>query len=251
MYCTNSFHMCLRLMVKNQKAFLLIAHINTLLALVSTLTQGNWHSAQHVISALASQKPHRLTACFASNNTAGRIRHEDEALVFWCTENFKRCFQKYSEKVIKQTCNHKCRGNSTLMHRGWHVWWVSVDNAAVTVALFSLKKVAALSRARSLPFSSMKDWHDWKMRHQTKVSRTKRHQSSIIPHTNKMQLCHSLSLGLHKIKVQMNSAHLYCRAQKLSNQMYCIAEYVYWRQDTVLNQLEMLESSERTMIGYI
>lgn len=48
------------------------------------------------------------------------------------------------------------------MHRGWHVWWASVDNAVVTVALFSLKKVAALSRARGLPFSSMKDWHDWK-----------------------------------------------------------------------------------------
>lgn len=60
--------------------------------------------------------------------------------------------------TVKKVCdNHKCRGNSTLMHPGWHVWWVSVDNAVVTVALFSLKKVAALSRARSLPFSSMKD----------------------------------------------------------------------------------------------
>lgn len=67
---------------------------------------------------------------------------------------FRNTVKKF---VIKQTCNHKCRSNSTLMHRGWHVWWVSVDNAVVTVALFSLKKVAALSRARGLPFSSMKD----------------------------------------------------------------------------------------------
>lgn len=80
-------------------------------------------------------------------------------LCFDALKNVNAVLRNTVKKVCDQTetCNDKCRGNSKLMHRGWHVWWVSVDNAVVTVALFSLKKVAALSRARSLPFSSMKD----------------------------------------------------------------------------------------------